>query len=133
MFLIKKFVRQGVHNIQLGSKVPLYWWNKKNWGDALNPVIAEFAAERHIKFTNIKYCYGFLAIGSVLSLANSRTVVWGSGFMSSDQTCKESPRKVCAVRGPLTKQVGSGWPTDFGCDSVFRWFRGGSAWLEDPL
>ena len=32
-----------------------------------------------------------------------------------------------------TKQVGSGWPTDFGCDSVFRWFRGGSTWLENLL
>jgi hypothetical protein len=31
------------------------------------------------------------------------------------------------------KQVGSGWPTDFGCDSVFRWFRGGSTWLENLL
>ena len=31
------------------------------------------------------------------------------------------------------KQVGSGWPTDFGCDSVFRLFRGGSTWLENLL
>lgn len=105
MFHIKKAVRRGVHNIQLGSNVPLYWWNMKNWGDALNPTIAEFASERGVKFTNIKYCDGFLAIGSVLSMANSRTTVWGSGFMSSDQTCKEVPRKICAVRGPLTRNM----------------------------
>jgi hypothetical protein len=37
------------------------------------------------------------------------------------------------VRAVWAKQVGSGWPTDFGCDSVFRWFRGGSTWLENLL
>lgn len=105
MFHIKKAIRRGIHNIQLGSKVPLHWWNQKNWGDALNPVIAEFVSERAVKFTKIKYCDGFLAIGSVLSLANSRTTVWGSGFMLSDQTCKESPREICAVRGPLTRDM----------------------------
>lgn len=105
MFHIKKAVRRGVHNIQLRSKVPLHWWNNKNWGDALNPVIAEFLSGRGVKYTKIKYCDGFLAIGSVLSSANSGTTVWGSGFMSRDQTCKEKPRKVCAVRGPLTRNM----------------------------
>lgn len=105
MFLNKKTIRQVVHNIQLGSKVPLHWWNKKNWGDALNPIIAELVSERSVKYTKIKYCDGFLAIGSILSSANSHTTVWGSGFMSDDQTCKEKPRKVCAVRGPLTRDM----------------------------
>ena len=30
------------------------------------------------------------------------------------------------------KQVCAGWPTDFGCDSVPRWFHGGLAWREHP-
>ena len=48
------------------------------------------------------------------------------------------PTKLTQHRGPIhpqwsvpasadeAKQVGSGWPTDCGCDSVFPWFRGGS-------
>lgn len=103
---VKKGFHRRFHELDLGNRVPLYWWRgEQNWGDALNPVLARFLSEKEVKFTKIKYCEGYLAVGSVLSLANSNTVVWGSGFMSNVQTVKEKPSSVCAVRGPQTRAM----------------------------
>ena len=76
----------------------------QNWGDSINlyllekisgktPVVAP-PTQQHI-----------LAVGSILRIANQNSIVWGSGFISSKGNIKYKPLKVCAVRGPLTRNL----------------------------
>ena len=77
-----------------------------NFGDILNPIIVQNFSSKFIINVNSRYCYAehLLAIGSILGRATKNSIVWGSGFISSDSTLISSPRKIYAVRGPLTRQ-----------------------------
>ena len=47
----------------------------------------------------------YLVIGSTLTLlCNSKSIVWGAGVIDPDAEMPEKPRKVLAVRGPLTRK-----------------------------
>jgi pyruvyltransferase len=85
------------------NKIPLYWYNDRNWGDALNQVLVELLSGKKARYTPYQYCDRFLAIGSVLENANDRTEVWGSGFIKQGSKLTLQPKKIHAVRGPLTR------------------------------
>ncbi|CAA0086469.1 Uncharacterised protein [Starkeya nomas] len=59
-----------------------------------------------------------IAIGSILHWADSHSVVWGSGFISSGVGLRSAPSQVVAVRGHLTRerllQMGVETPARFG-------------------
>ena len=103
-------------------KICLYYWRGLNCGDALSPFIIENLWRKKVSYFNV-YCSllhaikkglfkqiiiyvlggwykNILAIGSILSSANRRSIVWGSGFMTANEKCKA--RKIYAVRGKLT-------------------------------
>lgn len=90
-----------------------YWWpgmEQKNWGDALNPIlIRELSGLEPVSVTDIFNLWNnevYSMIGSVLGFYNSRNlVIWGSGFMSSEKRLKKKPKKICAVRGPMTRKI----------------------------
>ncbi|SNS64495.1 pyruvyltransferase [Belliella buryatensis] len=80
--------------------------HKNNFGDILTPHIIAHLSDKKVKripslfyrFTN-----HFFMIGSILQKSTSKTIIWGSGFISAKVKCKEEPLEICAVRGPLTK------------------------------
>lgn len=90
-----------------------YWWTEdigNNWGDALNPILIESLSGKKPKLSeeiiNLKNENVYSVIGSILGIIhNKNLVVWGSGFISSSSRFKVRPRKVCAVRGPLTRKL----------------------------
>jgi pyruvyltransferase len=91
--------------------VNISWWkgkNGKNWGDALNPVLAEILSGKKIKYipiTDRSDTFRIYMIGSILgAVASANCVVWGSGLIEP-QKLKVIPRKILAVRGPLTRNV----------------------------
>ena len=47
----------------------------------------------------------YIVLGSIISYADNQTVIWGSGSMSETHIPDGIPRDICAVRGPLTRQV----------------------------
>lgn len=87
------------------DKVPVYWFYKiDNFGDVLNKYLVERISNRkaiciHPGFYLFQ---NFFVIGSILHSTNKNSNVWGSGFMSSDSIPKAKPKKVHAVRGPLS-------------------------------
>ena len=83
----------------------LGWCAGRNWGDSLNPVLAQFLSGRRVRNCWPYYYDRYLAIGSVLGFADSRTEVWGSGFIREGETGAEAPKKVHAVRGPLSRMA----------------------------
>ena len=110
--------------IRLQSSPPVvYWWRKRpNFGDALNrPLVAAISGRDPIHSHDVPASYRgpvYAAIGSVLSKINiSNLVVWGSGFISETAAFRTPPVRICAVRGPLSRDrfIGLG----LGCPAVY--------------
>jgi pyruvyltransferase len=91
-----------------GSLIRLHWdSHRNNFGDILNPIIATAYSSKQIrKISKWRHRFSdhYFAIGSILQRSTSKTIVWGSGLISEDALCKEPPGRICAVRGPLTRQ-----------------------------
>jgi len=89
-----------------------------NWGDALTPWLIE-------KITGKRPEYGpgtdddpsYIVTGSILSWATPTHIVWGAGFIAQERRLQHWPKRICAVRGPLSweKVVASG----YSCPKVF--------------
>lgn len=84
-----------------------YKRNNKNFGDVINYFIVEKLTG--LKVINVHLWYKkskhIMAIGSILQCANKHSLVWGSGFISSDASFEVAPKKIFAVRGPLTREL----------------------------
>lgn len=109
------------------NKISLIYWSEDNFGDALSPVVIE---ELSGNLTQLKHAYkskfrrfvksiiyfspkelntilfpwqeNVLGVGSVICCGNSKSKVWGSGFMSNSGDFLGG--SVFAVRGPSTSK-----------------------------
>lgn len=117
VFLLKKGKNTVFNSLRClffpNSSLVLAWWKYDagtNWGDALNPILVRYMAGKNIIPYNEIFLYKNLniysVIGSVLGTFNKNNlVIWGSGFISAESKIKIKPKKVCAVRGPLTRNL----------------------------
>jgi pyruvyltransferase len=95
-----------LHSVSQSEYVPLAWYSDyPNWGDALNPVLAGLLSGKPVRRVEVGEGDCYIAVGSILWMADSRTEVWGSGFMFEEDTLPEPPKCIHAVRGPLTRAV----------------------------
>ncbi len=92
----------------------LFWYEgndtNKNFGDAINPFLFQTVVhEQIVHYKNVfnvinRPVYYF--IGSILNgLNNKNSVICGSGFLTPDAKIKKKPKKVIAVRGPLSREI----------------------------
>jgi pyruvyltransferase len=85
------------------------WFKSKfgnNWGDALNPILINKISNKYVNYVDFDQDVPkFLCIGSILEFSLPNTIVWGSGFLSSDRYLTYIPKKVVAVRGPLSAKI----------------------------
>ena len=91
----------------------LHWYKRedggKNFGDDLNPwLFREITGKNPVNITeiiNFRNKTVYSCIGSILSgIGSENSEVWGSGFIDESSTLGIKPRKVHAVRGPLTRK-----------------------------
>jgi pyruvyltransferase len=107
-----------------------------NWGDDINPKLYTMLTgnepvKMHVldesKVDHLMMC------GSILNFANEYTTVWGAGFMNKQSGINGVPKKVCAVRGPLTAQrleeLGIEVSVPYGDPSLLI----GRYWCLDPM
>jgi|TARA_B100001971_G_C18263774_1_gene589649 pyruvyltransferase len=89
------------------DSLQVYWWDKrKNLGDVLNKQLLELIGGSQVCWVPNNYSYEhFLATGSILGRANEHSVIWGSGLISKNDLPIFTPKKIHAVRGPLTRAV----------------------------
>ncbi len=81
--------------------------HRQNMGDILSPIIAShFGSKkiRRISKSNCKKYEHYFMIGSILQRSTEKSLIWGSGLISVNAKCEKKPKKVLAVRGPLTRQ-----------------------------
>lgn len=78
-----------------------------NFGDILNPILINYISKRKVVNVSARYCRTehIMAIGSILDRATQETIVWGSGFISVNSKCIEKPKRICAVRGPKSRDL----------------------------
>ena len=81
-----------------------------NWGDDLNYLFLRKVIKQETLFYNwnIFSCFlqvdNYLCIGSIIeSRSNEHSIIWGAGCISKDKPFMK-PKKVLAVRGPLTRK-----------------------------
>lgn len=81
-----------------------------NWGDDINDHFIRLLTGRDIAIyfdTPVAMALkrpNYLCIGSTLNYLTTRqTIVWGAGVIDDGLELREEPAKVCAVRGPLTR------------------------------
>lgn len=104
---IKRNIRNALLHFFNRSTIKSYWYeNNHNFGDILNPLFIHRLSGKNVIWINPKlYRYkNYIVIGSILDRANRYSTVWGAGFISQESKCSEKPDKICAVRGPLTRQ-----------------------------
>lgn len=103
-------------NIKNNKIIIVHWpGGGRNWGDAIAPFIAkslinEGDSLKIISNKDIESKTHYSIIGSInQALINPSVVVWGSGFIAESYKHLNNnvvtPQKICAVRGPLTKEV----------------------------
>lgn len=81
----------------------------RNFGDDINYYIIKHLSKK--KVININSVFptnenNYMCIGSVIEwLTRKDSIIWGTGAITGgNRKIKEIPYKVCAVRGPLTRQ-----------------------------
>jgi len=101
----------------MSKAISLFFWSSKvfenkaleNYGDLLSPYIVEKVSGHTVTFYNApkgrkkvfkkRYVMG---IGSIMSYASKKAMVWGSGIISRKDVFPEA--RFCAVRGPLSRK-----------------------------
>ncbi len=109
--IIKFFVRKiqfVITDLIYPNTVKLFFFHGKyNFGDVINPIVFEKFSGKKTTWVEPEFYNkeNYLAIGSILEFATSDSIVWGSGFLRKDGKCLGRPKKICAVRGPLTREI----------------------------
>lgn len=119
IYYVPNFVRDlmqkinGRHTITVKTYLDTRWgiYRKQNWGDDMNVYICKHWFRRDL----VSYATSLLSrlsaddnyalVGSILQSANGHTVVWGSGLIAETEIPRHKPKKICAVRGPLSREV----------------------------
>lgn len=95
------------------TRVDLYWFRpqrgrRTNFGDALSPFLIERLCGVTVHWADPDQWYRYprfhLCIGSILGRAKPNAIVWGSGFGTSENTLSQPPLRICAVRGPASRE-----------------------------
>lgn len=104
---------KGEKAVSIVSFLDTRWgrWKKQNWGDDMNVYLIEALLHKKVTCYNTSvlswlFCkVNYSLIGSVLQGVNKNTIVWGSGLISDREIPKCRPKKILAVRGPLSRKV----------------------------
>ncbi len=112
------------------DKIPLFYWSeikfifkdKENYGDLLSKYLVENISGKRVKWVQPKKQgwykrdkTNYLAIGSILSHASKKSIVWGSGIIDCEHLIERADFR--AVRGPRTHEFLS--KQGFDCPEVY--------------
>lgn len=89
----------------------IFLCHDSNWGDYVNyPLVRYLCKDQKEVIPYLSNDQGapdhyYLCVGSVLSNANQKTTVWGSGFISAHEIfILDKPKQILAVRGPKSRE-----------------------------
>ncbi len=85
--------------------LPRWRKNNYNWGDDVNSVLINLLSQKSVIPCQYSFHRGehYLCIGSIIQwYSNKNSIIWGSGLLYPVERLVK-PKKVLAVRGPLTR------------------------------
>lgn len=108
MVIIEKIVNSVIILFNRKYKIGRWYNSKENWGDGINPILVDALYKK--KMINVNMIYNIFklpvhsCVGSVINVfpKNDKIIIWGSGVANPNLPLTYVPRKVNAVRGPLT-------------------------------
>ncbi len=86
-----------------------HWYQSKNFGDTLTPIIVEHFLGEKLEYVNRHTKGKLLAVGSIMSSFRDNDVVWGAGAITDKPIPHPRGATVLAVRGPLTRSLIKGY------------------------
>lgn len=95
----------------MSNTINLAWWKGMggmNWGDAVSPIIAEKISGKkivHVPPHDSSNTFRYYSVGSIIPPASHNSEIWGSGIIQKIEKVHISPKKIHAVRGPLTREI----------------------------
>lgn len=113
-YFFKRFYNKDSVCLTYWINANIFLWNAKikqyNWGDFINLQLAELISRKTVMPSKyISFTPKVAMMGSILPWAMDKdTIVWGSGCLNSHDPLWEKvkkPKKIYAVRGPLTRKV----------------------------
>ncbi len=84
-----------------------FWFTGTNFGDGLNPFfISHITGKKSINVSefNKKNKEHYIVIGSSIEKATEKSIIWGAGYIGKDRIFRNKPLRICAVRGPKTRE-----------------------------
>jgi len=85
--------------------VPVAWVGGHNWGDKLTPFLTMAYFGKVAYKPVFSFSPRLVVVGSILGSSTAGGVIWGGGFISYDSVPNGIPERVCAVRGPLSRDI----------------------------
>ena len=86
--------------------ISLHWHRSINFGDVLSKYIAEKLSYKSVATVNELTPYvHYLSLGSILSLANEKSIVWGAGIANRDDSFLNPPKQIHMVRGKYSWEL----------------------------
>lgn len=80
-----------------------------NLGDSANKPLVEYLSGKKVNIVNSSFNLPvvdiYTVMGSVMGWADSQTTVWGTGCINENSLPKETPKRILAVRGELTRSI----------------------------
>lgn len=93
-------------NQQVNNMLKSFWYQSKNIGDTLTPVIVKHFTGQDVVFTHRNDRGKLLAVGSIMKALRIGDTVWGTGIMrETDKFPNAGKCKFLAVRGKLTEKI----------------------------
>ena len=87
--------------------IKLAWFSgRNNCGDMLGPLLVSYITGQAPEYVVAGKDHAFdhyFTVGSLVKRSSRNTIIWGSGMLRPGPL-RIKPKKVCAVRGPLTRE-----------------------------
>ncbi len=80
--------------------------NSLNFGDCITPyLISASTGKKATRVSRKSIRRHYVMAGSIITCANSSSIVFGTGIMNREDKLIEKPKEIIAVRGPLTRET----------------------------
>lgn len=88
----------------MNEPIKAFWWEGKNFGDMISPVIMEHFLGKKVEWVNRENTNKLLGLGSIIHCVRSGDVIWGTGLNRDVEIALPPGVKVLALRGQITHQ-----------------------------